>query len=80
MHGHNPVNMSPFLFLPGQITLTHLDYNQCSAAFVFELHLISLEITGPVVLHASLIPSGVHKLRDLYDHIPGLHITKFQIL
>lgn len=47
MYGHNPVNISPFLFLPGQITLTHLDYNECSAAFVFELQLISLEIIEP---------------------------------
>lgn len=47
MHCHNPVNISPFLFLPGQITVTHLGYNECSTAFVFELHLISLEITGP---------------------------------
>lgn len=47
MHGHHLVNMSPFLFLSGQITLTHLDYNECSTAFVFELHLISLEIIDP---------------------------------
>lgn len=47
MHGHNPINIFSFLFLPGQITLTHLDYKECSAAFVFEFHLVSLEIIAP---------------------------------
>lgn len=31
------------------------------------------------IFHAILLPAGAQKLRDVYDDVPGLHMTKLQI-